>query len=72
MMVTTKNRGIFLRTKVGSWIDLHERHLCSKLFRRPEQPMLLLFACEEIERHKDDEKDVVAEGYDREKESLLS
>jgi hypothetical protein len=34
--------------------------------------MLLLSACEEIERHKDDEKDVVAEGYDREKESLLS
>jgi hypothetical protein len=29
--------------------------------------MLLLSACGETERHKDDEKDVVAEGYDREK-----
>jgi hypothetical protein len=34
--------------------------------------MLLLSACGETERRKDDEKDVVAEGYDREKESLLS
>ena len=29
--------------------------------------MLLLSACGETERRKDDKKDVVAEGYDREK-----
>jgi hypothetical protein len=34
--------------------------------------MLVFFACEEIERQEDDEKDIVAERYDREKESLLS
>ena len=52
----------------GSWLNLHETPSMQQTFSssRPANAASSPHV-ERFERHKDDEKDVVAEGYDREK-----
>jgi hypothetical protein len=72
MMVTTKNRGIFLRKKVGSGATFMNAIYAANFSVVPNRVAPILSACGEMRDMRTTRKTLSLKGMTREKESLLS